>query len=205
MRLIPLGILSLVLIGVACWLIFSNLLEKTSTSQQPTTPSPLTPSNDPSQIDLGAGGSSYLDKDGIFSILYPNDFTLDTQDIKHIRIYKRGVTQRPQSEMSDGVLIVFETIDLQNETLGDWVTSRINESTADGTLEVIEPKKSIIQNGYPGFSYALRGLGISKNVVLQKDDKSNHAVVITYSVSDPEQNGYQNEVNKVLSSLKLLK
>ncbi len=205
MKLIPLGILSLVLIGVACWLIFSNILEKTSTSQQTTTPSPLAPPNEPSQIDLGASGSSYLDEKGIFSILYPNDYTLDTQDIKHIRIYKRGVTQRPQSEMSDGVLIVFETIDLQGETLENWVNSRIKESTADGTSEVVEPKKSIIQNEYPGFSYALRGLGTSKNLALQKDDKSNYAEVITYAVSDPKQNGYQNEVNKVLSSIKLLK
>jgi hypothetical protein len=164
----------------------------------------ITPTVTP-QINLEAGGSSYLDERGVFSLLYPNDYTIDTSDSKHIRIYKRGITQRPQSEMSDGVLMVFESVALGNSSLEELVDKRIEEATADGTSDIVEAKKAIVQNSYPGFSYALRGLGQSQNIAIQKDKDSKYAVIITYSVSDPQNKGYQNEVNAVLSLFKLLK
>jgi hypothetical protein len=170
--------------------------------------SPLAASTSPTSSplsDLGSGGSSYLDQKGIYNFLYPNDYTLDTEDPLHIRIYKRGETQRPQSEMSDGALMVFETVELKGATLEKWVDTRISESTADGTSEITEAKKTVTQNGYPGFYYAVRGLGTSQNLILQKDINSDNAVVITYAISDPEQKGYQAEVDEVLKSLSLLK
>ncbi len=170
--------------------------------------SPLAASTSPTSSplsDLGSGGSSYLDQKGIYNFLYPNDYTLDTEDPQHIRIYKRGETQRPQSEMSDGALMVFETVELKGATLEKWVDTRISESTADGTSEITEHKKTVTQNGYPGFYYAVRGLGTSQNLILQKDINSDNAVVITYAISDPAQKGYQTEVDEVLKSLSLLK
>lgn len=196
-------VLVIVVIGVASIFLLSNQKKETPSSSITTSQNP-SPTNT-SSIDLGAGGSSYLDETGIYSFLYPNDYVLDTQDPKHIRIYKRGETQRPQSEMSDGALMVFETIDLSGLSLEKWVDKHIKESTADGTSEIVEAKKSITQNSYPGFKYSLRGLGIAQYLVLQKNPSSNNAVVITYSVSDPEQKGYQKDVNAVLASLQLLK
>jgi hypothetical protein len=178
------------------------------TKENVSTASPLSASTAPTSSplsDLGSGGSSYLDQKGVYNFLYPNDYTLDTADPLHIRIYKRGETQRPQSEMSDGALMVFETVELKGVTLEKWVDTRISESTADGTSEITEAKKMVTQNGYPGFYYAIRGLGISQNLILQKDLNSDNAVVITYAISDPEQKGYQSELDAVLKSLRLLK
>jgi hypothetical protein len=101
--------------------------------------------------------------------------------------------------------MVFETVELKGVTLEKWVDTRISESTADGTSEITEAKKMVTQNGYPGFYYAIRGLGISQNLILQKDLNSDNAVVITYAISDPEQKGYQSELDAVLKSLRLLK
>jgi hypothetical protein len=202
MNKLKLGILALILIGSAGFFIL--------TSQKETipTPSPVPPSLSPTasaQLDLGRGGNSYRDPNNIFTFLYPNDYTLDTQDPLHIRIYKRGETQRPQSEMSNGALLVFEPIKLPDTSLETWVDTRIRQSTADGTSEITEAKKSITQNGYPGFYYAIRGLGISQNLILQKDKNSDYAVMITYAVSDPKERGYQKEVDAVLSSLTFIK
>lgn len=155
--------------------------------------------------DLKAGGSSYLDPQGTFSVLYPNDYTLDTQDAAHPRIYKRGETQRPQSEMSDGVIVVFETINLEGKSLEDEVDSRIKAATLDGTSEIIQPKKAITLNAYPGYQYEIRGLGSSTNVFVEKSSESKTAVLITYMVSDPTQKGYQDDVQVILSTLNLLK
>ncbi len=170
----------------------------TSIAVSPTyTPTP--------QKDLGSSGSSYLDSKGVYSVLYPNDYVLDAQDLDHVRIYKTGNTERPQSEMSDGALVVFESVDLQGKSLEVLVDTRIKEATADGTSEIIDAKKAIVMNTYTGFRYTLRGLGISQNIILQKDVSSPYALVITYAVSDPEKKGYQQEVDAVLSTLKLVK
>lgn len=206
-----LGILVIILIIGAGVYIFSYQKKAPSPLISPSSVTPTSSqipdisATPPSPMDLGAGGSSYLDTKGVFSILYPNDYILDTSDPIHIRIYKRGETQRPQSEMSDGALVVFETIDLNGTSLEAFVDSRINEATADGTSEIIESKKAIMHNSYPGFSYSIRGLGESNNLVLQKDKNSSSAVFITYSVSDPEGRGYQKEIDAALASIKLLK
>lgn len=149
-------------------------------------------------------GESYQDPNNVYTFSYPKDYTLDTQDPLHIRIYKRGQTQRPQSEMSDGALMVFENIDLKGKSLESWVDANIQQSTSDGTSEIIEEKTSIHQNGYPGFYYAIRGLGTSQNIILQKDSNSSNAVIITYAVSDPQEKGYQNEIDNILSSFRFI-
>jgi hypothetical protein len=195
-------ILAVIVIGIVGFIMLNN--QKGSVPTQ-TPPTPKASPTNKAQIDLGSSGSSYRDQNNIFTVLYPNDYVLDTQDPLHIRIYKRGDTQRPQSEMSDGVLMVFESIELKGTSLEYWVDTHIQQATADGTSEIIEPKKPITQNGYLGFHYAIRGLGISQNIILQKNRDSNFAVMITYSVSDPKQVGYQKDVDAALSSLTILK
>lgn len=154
---------------------------------------------------LLAGGSSFLDPNGVFTILYPNDYKLDTTDPKHPRIYKQGATQRGQTEMYDGTLIVLETIDLGGQTLSQWVDTQMKNATADGTSEVVKAKTATTFNDYPGFIYTLRGLGTSDYLVIQKDTNSDNAVVITTLVADPEAKGYQKEVDATLATIELLK
>lgn len=154
---------------------------------------------------LRAGGSSYLDSEGIYNFLYPPDYKLDTSDEVHIRIYKAGATQTGQTEMYDGVLVVFETINRGNQTLEQWVDNNIKNSTADGTLKIINPKKATTINGYPGFTYRTQGLGEAEYYVFAKDDSSKNALVITTAVNDPKNVGFENEVKTILSTVELFK
>lgn len=193
-------IIILILTG-AGFFIFKNQNQIAPTPSPSASPSSTTTSG----IDLGSGGSSYSDKNNIFTLLYPNDYIIDTDDPLHIRIFKRAPTQRPQSEISDGALMVLESIDLKGSSLESWVDERIKQSIADGTSEITEAKKSVTQNGYPGFHYAIRGLGISQNLILQKDKNSKYGVMITYFVSDPKNIGYQKEIDAILASLNFLK
>jgi hypothetical protein len=155
---------------------------------------------------LAIGGSSYRDPKGVFVFLYPNEYSLDSQNNgQYTRIFKRGEMQRPQSEMSDGVMMVFESIDLGNQTLGEWIDATIKTATADGTSQVTSPKQTIVVNDYAGFTYTLRGLGESKYVVLQGDPNSSSAVSVVALVADPQQKGYQAEVDAIMSTLQILK
>ena len=157
----------------------------------------------PGGTEPATSGTQFQAPEGRYSFKYPSVFTLDTSDAEHIRIYKRGATQRDQSELSDGALIVFEASSLERTSLSEFVDSRIAEATADGVSEVLVAKQSIVLNGNPGFSYSLRGLGSSTVVVVQKDENSPNALVITYLVADPENVGYQEEVTAILNSLQL--
>lgn len=168
-----------------------------------TTVSPT--SQNSSNSSLAAGGSSLLDPKKVFTVLYPSDYQVDTSDVEHPRIFKRGETQRPQTELYDGVLIVFESVDLNGKTLSAWIDDRINDATQNGMQELVKPKTATTINNYPGYSYILRGLGESTYTVIQKDTNSKNAVVMSTLVADPNNKGYQQEVNNTLNSITLLK
>lgn len=155
--------------------------------------------------ELERGGNSFSDPDSIFSVLYPNEYKQDIQGENRYRIYKQGPTQRGQTEMYDGVIINFETIDLESKNLSDWIDERISLSTQDGTSELIEEKTPINVNGYPGYTYTMRGLGTFENLAIQKDQNSKYAVITTSLIADPSGAGFEKEFENILSTLTLHK
>lgn len=156
--------------------------------------------------DLQVGGSSYADPKGLYVFLYPADYAVDTQEEgKYTRILKKGATQKGQTELYDGVLVVFESVKLEGKSLSEWVDTRIKESSENGTVEITQAKKAMALNKYPGFTYEVRGLGSSTYLVLQKSPQSTEAVSITFLVADPENKDYQREVDAILSTLELRK
>lgn len=155
---------------------------------------------------LKQGGSSYLDKAGVYSFLYPADYVLDQQpDGMHTRISKRGATQKGQTEMYDGVIMVFDGVATNGKTLGTWVDDDIKKLTADGTVSIVTPKESVKIGKYSGYRYVARGLGDATYYVIQKDSSSQNAVLITTLVADPQKVEYQKEVDSILSSIQILK
>ncbi len=185
----------------------ANTSDETTTTTSPQVTNPeqyIFPA--PDVAELRAGGSSYADPGGVYSFLYPNDYELDLQEGgNYTRIFKRGATQRAQSEIHDGALVVFETIDLQGSSLEEYVDTHIQASTASGMSEVVSPKQATALKNYLGFTYELSGLGSTKYLVIQKDPSSSHAVSTIFLVEDPENVGYQTEVNQILTTLELLK
>lgn len=187
-------ILALVVLGGVVYFI--------STENQVVPVSP--PITEQGMTEIGeSAANTYKHTDGVYSFAYPDDYTLDTQDPTYTRIFKQGEQQRPQSEMSDGVLVVFESLDLAGETLEQVVDARIQQSTADGTSRLVQPKQAVVINGFPGFTYVIDGLGTANYVVLQNNADSDTAVSITYLVADPQELGYQAELDAILSTVEL--
>lgn len=177
---------------------------KPNKSTPMTSPSP-TPVSSKDISDLLQGGSSYSDPNGVYVFLYPNDYVIDSKDPQQVRVYKNGPTQKGQTEMYDGVIVNMGKVSLNGKKLSEWVDSKINEATADGTSEVVKAKMSTTLNNYPGFSYTLRGLGIFETIVVQKDSNSDNAIVINTMVADPTNVGFQKQVDATLSTLQILK
>lgn len=199
------------------WYFFAGqpLTKSTSETNTETPTESTTPTTDqvpqfvqssPDLTALQAGGSSYLDPQGLYSFLYPNDYELDAQNVGMItRIVKRGETQRGQTEIYDGALVVFETVDLQGKSLEEYATNTLATLVDSGTSEVLKPLRPVKLGEFPGYTYETRGLGSQTSLVVQKDLSSPKAVHISFLVADPEQKNYQAEVDAVLSTFKLLK
>jgi hypothetical protein len=160
----------------------------------------------PDVSTLRVGGSSYSDSAGVYTFLYPSDYSFDTQnDGKYIRLVKRGETQKGQTELYDGVLIVFEVIDLHNQTLEQWVDSSLSNMQTSGTSEIAKPKEAVLLRTYPGFTYETKGFGSAATLIIQRTAQSPVAVQIVYSVNDPQNKNYIQEVDSILSTLELHK
>lgn len=206
-KVLIIGVILLVLfVTVGGFLYYNRTQGVQDAVSNPTTLNPGTNGGiSPTPNPLGASGSSFMDPNGVFTVLYPADYELDTSDPIHPRIFKRGETQRPQTELYDGALIVFESVDLGNQTLSSFLDARIKDATQNGMQEVITPKTAASFNNYSGYTYTLRGLGETTYTVIQKDASSSSALIISTLVADPENKGYQQEVNATLNSITLLK
>ena len=160
----------------------------------------------PDTSQLKAGGNSYSHPEGSYVFLYPNDYKIDSQNNGiHTRIYKTGATQQGQTEIYDGVIMVFESINLKGQNLENFVTSRIKDSTSGDTSRTFSHLKPVLLNNYTGFVYEEKGFGSSTHLVLQKDTTSGFATEVTFSVNDPQNQNYLNEVYAILSTVELLK
>lgn len=177
-----------------------------TTDTASVSPSPL-PTTDASEVaKLQQGGNSLADPKGVFVLLYPNDYKTDTQNNgQYMRIYKQGPSQKGQTEMYDGVILTFESVDLKSQTLEQWVDTQIKNAKGDGSAQITNPKTPTTINGFSGYTYSVRGLGEYKNIIVQKDANSKNAVSISIMVADPKEQGFQKEVDAVLSTIQLRK
>lgn len=206
------GLIIVLVLGISAWYFLARQNNPSPSSTTPSEtvssdmPQTTQPAGDSQLLDLlRAGGSSYLDPEGVYTILYPSEYVIDSPADGHTRIYKQGATQTGQTEIYDGVIINIESIHLDGQSLSEWVDSQIKNATSDGTSEVVTPKTQTTQNSYTGYTYEMRSLGTFEYLVLQKDSSSDFAVSITTLVADPESVGYQKEVDATLSTLELLK
>lgn len=180
--------------------------QRTDLSPVNSEPTPATTEqfikNIPDTSDLKAGGNSHLSPKGEYLFLYPNDYTIDGDE--YTRIYKRGATQKGQTEIYDGVIVVFQSVNLDGESLAELTRSKIEGLTPEEQPENLSPTPTMLGN-YPGFTYEQKGFGSSTHLIVQKNTTSNYALHITFSVNDPQNQNYLNEVHKILSTIELLK
>lgn len=204
-----LGILLLLIIIASLGYYYSSKQNLSTSLPAAPTPTPNIEQFIQSQPDtsvLKAGGASYTDPQSVYTFLYPNEYAIDHQDGGEItRISKKGATQKGQTEMYDGVIMVFQLVDLGGKTLNSWIDAHNQEMTQDGTTTITQQKKAVYLGSYPGFTYKVRSLGESTYLLIQRDAASNFALNITFLVADPEQKDYQREVDAILSTLELRK
>lgn len=208
------GLILITLIGGLYFFINYISPESISTKSSPTAepadskqiaPSPILPQPNPSSVEvLKMGGSSYSDPQAVFSFLYPGDFVIG-EDGDYTRIYRWGPTQKGQTEMYDGILMMFRAIELDGQRLSEWVDKDIERVMRDGVSTMTQPKRPYKLKSYEGFSYSFSGLGEFHRIIVQKSADSSFGVEIIYFVEDPTGRGFLNDVSNILTSLEIMK
>lgn len=157
-----------------------------------------TPTTIPSETNKNEWKSYSLTN--AFEFEYPSEAKInEAQDIVSLSIW--GPTQRPNTELYDGLALNFQMQKLSNKTLDDYVKEEFVKAENEG-VEVLSPLSKISIAGINGYSYKVRGLGEHQYIYLPSPLKPGNFIFIGNSTHDPTNRGFENQVNQILSTFK---
>jgi hypothetical protein len=206
---IGLGVLLTASLGAAGFFAYQNfqLKNKMGMKKDVATPPPMVtqvPSPMATEVPLPTATpdpyAGWLTHTGsCYTFKYPNNVTFterQEENLVHLSLW--GPTQKPDTEFFDGIsLTVSLPLDLGGLTLSDYVDNQLTEDQQHS--EITSPKQPTTVNGISGFTYTNEGLGTFQNIFLQSPGQT-CSVEIVNSTKDPGNQGYQQTVNKILSS-----
>lgn len=173
---------------------FLQLQESQVSEQPPTDTEDLTvplPVLDPTEgweVYTGTG----------FSVKYPGGLIVG-EDVSMLNISMWGPTQTEGTELFDGFAVNFILIEGTEYSPQEYAQMLIDELEEAGVSEVIQGPEDYILNEYSGVAYVEEGLGTFRNVILTNENES-LLILITIIVADPENLGFQDTVELILST-----
>ena len=193
-------IVIVVLLGLVGYLAWqnsqlNNQLTETPTPQptlQPTLAPTPTPTNDPT-----AGWELFTAS--TYNVSYPTDVTANEEAGSVLLLTKQGATQTPDTELFDGISLVFEPKEISNTTLEEYVSARVDGILKEGVATISSEPTPITVGTYTGLTYTTDGLGTFRYIILESKDKTMF-MVITDATIDPENLGYADTVDLILST-----
>jgi hypothetical protein len=175
--------------------------------KNPTTPPPAkremeqeilvqspTPTVDPTE-----NWETYNHKTVGYSIKYPNDVEIKEREASLIHFLKLGPTQRPETELFDGLSISIDPREIAASAI-EYANGQV-KNPVFGPNDIIEKPRSTTVNGYPAATYTTSALGIHRTTVIQNNDK-NMLYIITDSSVDPTKQGFLETANQIISTFK---
>jgi hypothetical protein len=152
-----------------------------------------------SKDEIPADWKSYVDAEFGLTLSSPADFTFTKDENGNgFRIYKWGPSQAEGTEVYDGLIISFEKSSLNGQTLEE--ASQIETASWAPHGEIIEPLSSINVAGRNGYAYVGSGLGEFKIYLLPLN--SQNYLRVSVLSEDPGNQGFKEQANKILDSLR---
>lgn len=155
----------------------------------------------PSKTSKIEGWKVYTDEKKGFSINYPSEMTL-MKEAGGIKFLFLGSTQREGTELYDGIIFYVFKETYEQDTLKDFVDAEI-EKERELEIVIVEGPEEFNLIGMNGYSYEVQGLGTFTNIIL--DTGLNEAIKFIYLAPDPKNQGFQQTVNAIMSTLELIK
>jgi len=111
-----------------------------------------------------------------------------------------GPTQTGQTELFDGISFTVFKRTYEQVNLREVVEAQRQADMDVGSADEIE---EFILNAMTGYYYMGEGLGLFTNIFI--DAGSSETFIISYAVPDPQNQGFQQTVNTMMSTLELTK
>lgn len=141
---------------------------------------------------------SYTSK--VFTINYPTDVTISELDGDLLTLKKSSPIDPKIGEFINGISLNIRVHNSLDMSSLEFAQQQIGESTRDnGTGELLSGPEEIVFNGYNAVAYTMRGQNIFSRIIF-KSPTNNTLIEITDLSLDPENKGYHEIVNKILST-----
>lgn len=184
--------LVIVLFVVAGLLLFSA--NNGDTGDQNTSPT-----STQSAVNVPDGWETYKNAQFDFSIAHPPEVSVQAEgpNQNHIKFTYLGPNQAT-GEITDGYTLTVSSYEKNNRTLEEFAQQRFQEDLQ--ASEEVKPVTSTVFMDRSAYTYTVENIGTVEHIVVENDDAY---MVISSSISDPNNQGYRNEVRRMKNSLKL--
>ena len=136
-----------------------------------------------------------------FTVEYPNDINTK-QENRYLYITKLGPTQKTDTEIYDGIYLIFSEESLGDLTLLEYATQKVEASRKESIAIILKELEPITINNCHGYSYTAEGLGIYKYIYLASED--GQVVEIINGTIDPTNQDFQQTVDQILSTFQFI-
>lgn len=136
-----------------------------------------------------------------YSIKYPSDVEIRTQDGSAIILTMLGSSQTKDTELLDGISLRIQPFELP-VTAKTYAETKIAEIQKMGISEVTSQLKPYKLNNINGWTFSSTGLGVHKYIILGGENSM--IMEIINSSVDPNNKGYEDTVEKIISSIKFI-
>lgn len=210
--IITFALIAIVIVVGLVVLFGNNFLDNNNQSgqvQSTQTPSPTiannsqvtrTPGgNDDNNSDIPEDWQSYSSDEHNFSIMYPPDIDIEQRERNAVRFTKWGPTQREGTELFDAISLTFNSGSLGGESLESFVMNKIEEERESPVSEVTSDLRETSVSNINGFEYEVASLGESTHIYLP--NRNNRYLLIINGTKDPENQGFSETVEQMLSTI----
>jgi hypothetical protein len=205
-------ILTFLLIGYGAYMLFWNSEEKSDDLSVPTQVSTVsrdeptqTPiSTLPSPISTGSvpeGWEKYFSQEMGFSVRFPSEMEVRDDQEGYISFVVLGPSQAEGTEVYDGIILSFSQDTYSSSSLESFVISEVNRKRDELIYDRVSDVEPVVVNGIQGYKYSESALGDFTNIYLSLNGGS--YLLISYLLEDPTSQGYEEDLNMILSSLTL--
>lgn len=186
--LIAVGIVALVVLGIV-------LFKNGYTSEEP-----VDNTRNDSEVIIPAGWERYHNSEFGFAIAYPPEATFQIEASNRVKFTVLGPNNTMGSEITDGFTFTVGTHDKSsNQSLRDFAEEQYEEALVAGS-SVQSPTRTTVRN-QETYTFQVSTLGTVTYYVIEKDNTT--AYTLSYNISDPQDRGYQEMVETMLSSFEI--
>lgn len=189
-KLLPIVVAALVA-GILLTLGYQKLINKPQTSPSPASTQTQTQ-------DETTSWKTYTDSTLGFSVKYPPDVTVKTDEEGFAWFSKSGPTQTSNTEFFDALNLKIKTGSLSGQSLETFANSQFTLSSQPPGEAVSNVTKTTL-NGKNAYTFTVKGLGVFKHTLV--DYKDQYLWVID-STNDPTNQGFAKTVNQILSTFR---